>query len=188
MEVLVCVVQLVKFQLTVLKQASTRDLCNFSGFKKWEAKKQNKKTKTKKKTRLSAHFHTFPLPLYAFLLPFYSFPSFSSPFSLFSLPLFSPFLLFSPSPFPFPSFPSSFQNFPQTFQGWVTRPPCPSLVRNSKTTTKRKQKENKQKTKQNKKHTQEKKTFHGISNTLLSIEGFQAISTFVVLHHSQTRS
>ena len=50
---------------------------NFSGFKKWQAKK---------KKRSSAHFHHFSLPFLIFHL--FKFSFFSSPFSLSSLPLF----------------------------------------------------------------------------------------------------
>ena len=96
---------------------------NFSGFKKWQAKK--KKKKKKKRSCSFSYLSPFiPLPFHFkfFSSPFTSFPSFFSPFS-FSL---FPFLLFSPflfsSSFPFSSFPPSKQNFPQTFQGWVPTP------------------------------------------------------------------
>ena len=95
---------------------------NFSGFKRWQAKKRKKKS--------FAHFYTFSPSVLSFPPPLLQFPS---PLSIFPC-LFSPSLLFSPPPslfpssFPLSSLPPSFKNYPETFQGWGTRPPHPPLA------------------------------------------------------------
>ena len=65
-------------------------ICSFSYLFTFKKKKKKKK----KKSSIHAHFHTFShsLPINILLLPFFNFLQFSffsSPFSLFSLPLFA---------------------------------------------------------------------------------------------------
>ena len=96
--------------------------------------------KKKKKKSSAAQFHTFLPSILSFPPPLLqlsllSLPISHFPFSLASLfsflsSSFSLSLPFFPSSFPFSSFPPSFQNFTsKLFQGWVTRPPCPPLVK-----------------------------------------------------------